>query len=224
MATPLSRIIFRLVRWVKRRAGLDRPSTIGELIASSPSATFWKIANTQPGVCGCWQICHRDADSDLVITLISLQQLREDLGQLHRGNLSASRTAFSRQLSGYLVSQGGLSALQISHIFVVLWRTRNPSAQRRGKNGKFYRASLVRPLVAVPGDFQGVSNAWTNGDRYAFRVAEAIGKRLLRLEEGRLNTWEELVNAIDWSEWLEVYLKQFLGPSHVFQPKNVKAP
>jgi hypothetical protein len=159
----------------------------------------------------------------LIITLTSLAQLREDLA-LERGlkrNTDFIRAnngqSFHAQLSAYLESQGGLNPIHISHVFIVSWRSRIPR-KLKGKGDR--RAYTIKPLGAFPCDLQGVTNAYASGDRYATRIAEVIARRLIRMQGSNLNSWESLVNAVDWIEWLGFYAQKTIGEHHVLQPKK----
>jgi len=217
-AGTLSNFIRRLFNWMRRTLGSPKFQAPGTLEGRSTRATLWRVVSTEPGVSACWWLCHQDATADLVINLINLVQLREDSG---RGNLYRRSTDsvyvpgkqhFSAELEAYCQSQGGLDPRFLSHIFVVIWRSRVAV----GDNRRY----LVQPLAAIPGDLQGVTGAWSSGDRYAMRITEAIAKRLLRTQPTALVTWQEIVNKIDWLEWLEAYAKQGLGQSHVLQPRH----
>lgn len=205
---------------MRRSLGLQQPRPLGTLEGVSDRATLWRVPNDEPGVTVCWWICHQDADADLVVTLINLAQLSTDAGQrrLYRRATDpiriTSQRRFSTELNDYCQGQGGLDARFVSHIFVVAWRSRIPAGDRRGY--------LVRPLAAIPADLQGVTNAWSSGDRYALRITEVIARRLLRTEGSTLNSWKEIIEGIDWLNWLEFYSQHALGKSHVLQPRRFR--
>ncbi|MDX2215498.1 MAG: hypothetical protein SFY66_19700 [Oculatellaceae cyanobacterium bins.114] len=219
--SPIDRLIRRLLRWMRRSLGVEQPHKPSGIIeARTERATLWRAFSDEPGVCSYWQICHEDASSDLAISIISVAQLREDLGRgSDRLPSSATRpgSKFKDEFEIYLKSIGGLDSRFISHIFVVAWRSRIP--RKRSKAGE--RPSyLVRPIAAIPGDFQGISNAWASGDRYAIKIAEVIAKRLLRMTPTESVGWEEIINGVQWLDWLEFYAARALGKSHVFQPRR----
>lgn len=215
--TPLQRIISRILQWARRSLGMQQPRNPGTLEGVCDRATLWRVPSDDAGVVVCWWLCHRDASADLVISLINLAQLREDAGrgQLYRRATDpihiTGQRPFSAELDTYFESQGGLNAAFVSHIFVVAWRSRIPSGS--------HRRYLVRPAAALPCDLQGVTNAWSGGDRYALKITEVIARRLLRTH-GTLNTWQEIVEKIDWLEWLDFYAKHALGDTHVLQPRR----
>lgn len=219
-STQLQQLIRRVLRWIRRSLGLRHPQRLGTLEGVSDRATLWRVPNEEPGVAVCWWICHQDASADLVITLINLAQLSADAGQrrLYRRATDpiciTSQRRFSAQLNDYCQDQGGLDARFVSHIFVVAWRSRIPSGDRR--------SYLVRPLAAIPGDLQGVTNAWSSGDRYAIKITEMIARRLLRTEGSSLNSWQDIIEGIDWLEWLEFYSQCALGKSHTLQPRRYR--
>jgi hypothetical protein len=196
----------------------------GILAASSDRATLWRVESSEPGVVGCWWICHQDASADLVITSISIAQWREDLGRgrsdrRSSGSIGFSKSGFRTNLESYLELQGGLDSRFISHVFVVAWRSRVPHT-RKNRDGTEHRDYLVRPLGGFPGDFQGLTNAWSSGDRHLLKVSEVIARRLLRIKAGNLHSWEAIINQIDWLEWLSAYTKKAIGEKHVLQPRK----
>ncbi|MGG6295278.1 hypothetical protein ACQ4M4_12885 [Leptolyngbya sp. AN02str] len=193
----------------------------GFLEAYTKRATLYRVPSSEPGVVTSWWICHSDAHSDLVLSLISISQLREDFGRgaeyrrdadpfsLRRG------PSFKQQLSDYLESSGGLDTRQISHIVVVAWRSRIPS-RLKGER----RAYLARPLAVIPADLVGMTFAWAAGDNYAIVIVRAMAKRTLYLAPARYQAWVDLVDATDWLALLESYaLKAFKG-NHVLQPRR----
>jgi hypothetical protein len=68
---------------------------------------------------------------------------------------------------------------------------------------------------------QGLSNAWTAGDRYAIKIAQVIARNALRAEARPGADWEDAVNQIDWLDWLDTCAKRALGESHVLQPQKI---
>ncbi|HEY9621558.1 MAG TPA: hypothetical protein V6C78_14445 [Crinalium sp.] len=218
------RFIRRFLRWVRKHLGLEQPSPSRTLEGISSCATLWRLPSSEAGVVDCWQICHRAAASDLVISLLSVARLREDVAEqrLYRRSTDpirlVSRRSFRQDFSRYLESQGGLDARFISHIVVVAWKSRIPTPME----GSDRRRYLVRPVVAIPADLQGMSFAWTSGDRYASKMVELIARRVLKMEALSFRSWDEIVNSLDWIEWLDWYAKQFLGPSHVLQPAKTQ--
>lgn len=217
----LHRFIARFTRWLRRQLGLEQLKPPGTLEGKSDRATLWRINSDEPGVVCCWWICHQDASADLVVSVISIAQLREDLGRGRSYRRSTdpiriSQSNFRASLEAYLELQGGLDMRFISHVFAVAWRSRVPHI-RTDRGGSERRDYLVRPLGGFPGDFQGLTNAWASGDRHALRIAEVIARRLLRTQSN-LHSWESIVDRIDWLEWLDFYAKKSLGATHVLQP------
>lgn len=150
--------------------------------------------------------------------------MREDFGlrgHYYRRNSDpiriSGRKPFRAELEEYLEACGGLDAQFVSHIFVVAWKGRIPTPV--GGSGD-RRAYLVRPVVAIPCDLQGLSGAWACGDRYALRIGEVIARRLLRIRDDATSTWEEAVNAVPWLDWLEFYAQAALGKNHILQPRR----
>jgi hypothetical protein len=88
-----------------------------------------------------------------------------------------------------------------------------------GADGKEYRAFLVRPVASVPCDLQGF-NAWASGNRYGERIAQNIARQLLNRSVTYLASWEEIVNGIDWVDWLNAHAQKAFGVNHVLQPRR----
>lgn len=166
----------------------------------------------------CWWICHSRASSDLIISAISLAQLREDLatqkGHHYQRNSDpvrfSGKSEFSQQLEAYL-SPYGVDPRHVTHIFTVSWRSRLLTNQ-----GGDRRSYAVRSIASIPGDFVGTSFLSSSENRAITRITEAIARRLLKLPE----PWEKRINEIDWLDLLEYCAKEVLGRTHVLQQRR----
>jgi hypothetical protein len=213
------------LRWIRRQFGFEpvrQPP--GTLEGSTELATLYRVASTESGVCCCYWICHRYADADLVISLISIAQLREDLALQHPYRRKSDpirftgHSSFRKELETFLETQGGLDSRFISHIFIAVWRNRIPTTST--VNERRVQHYLVHPMGAFPVDFQSVSVAWSSGNRYAIKITEAIAHKLLRINHDSLVSWQERVTNLEWLELLDYCAKKVFGKEHVLQPRK----
>lgn len=212
----LSGLVRRLLSWIRAVGHSPEPTPPGIKAATTPDATLWKLNSREPGVVSAWWVVHRDARQDLAIALINIAVLREDLARNdpRRGSdplRITSRSTFRAELNRYLAEDAKLNLTAITHIFVVTWQGRQPDDRHRYP---------VEPICAIPCDLQGLTFAWTAGDRYASRITEAMARQLLKLKTRRGESWEFFVSQINWVGWLEDYARMSFGQNHVLQPKK----
>lgn len=209
-------LVQRLLNWLRSIGRAPEPTPPGTRIAATVDCTLWRLNSTEPGVVAAWWVVHRGASRDLAIALINVAQLREDLARNdpRRGTdalLLTSRAAFRAELNRYLAQDSGLRRESITHIFVAAWQGRTPNAAKQYQ---------VSPICAIPCDLQGLSFAWTAGDRFAVAITEAMARQLLRLQVRHGESWEGFVNRIDWAGWLADYARRQFGENHVLQPRR----
>lgn len=212
----ISRLIERLINWLRTIGHSPEPTPPGIKTASTPDATLWKLNSREPGVVAAYWVVHRDAARDLAIALINIAVLREDLARNDPRSGSdplriTSRSTFRAELNRYLAEDNQINLTAITHIFVVTWQGRQPDERHRYP---------VAPICAIPCDLQGLTFAWTAGDRYASNITEAMAKQLLRLRTRQGESWEFFVSRINWVGWLDSYAKMRFGPNHVLQPRK----
>ena len=192
----------------------------------SDRGALFSLDCDRPGVVSFWKLVHKSATSDLLVVLISLRQLQEDLAQqrLHDSEAPAYRhwrRAFEVELSAQLENQSHVDG---THIFLVAWVSRAATKQRVDRDGRVHRFTATECSHAIICDLQGVTFAWAGENGYARKIVEVIAKRLLKLDYRQAsNTWEDVIRHIDWIVWLEAYVQEAIGRTHVLQPPKYKS-
>lgn len=224
MSNALERFVQQVLRWIRKQFTTESDQPPGELEKQTTNASLYRVPNDESGVCCCYWVRHQAAQEDLVFSLISLQQLRQDIAFKHPYRRTSdpvrftSKSAFQRELDTYLESQGGLDTASISHIFVAAWRSRTKTIRKVGdRRTEFY---LVRPLCAIPADMQGATFAWGAGDRYAIEITKAIALKTLRISHSQKASWGKKIDGIDWLEQLDFCATKVFGKSHILQPRS----
>lgn len=226
--TKLPRFIRRIFRKMRKFLGIgpaDKP--IGKLEFATDFATLWHVASDDSGIVDCWQICHEDADFDLVLSLLSIPQLREDIAFKGKHYYQRStdpiritgKKPFNAELEEYMQDCGGLDVRQISHIVVVVLRSQTSQRFHAGTSREF-RRYLTYPLLAFPCDLVGVSFAWTTGNRYASAIVKGMAKSLLKIKRVKSLSWEDQIRGVDLIDLLERYSNKAFGEGHVLQPRK----
>lgn len=213
-------LLKRLTRWFLRSAGIKfKPTATSIFVDRTNLATLHKVDSGQPGVIATWSICHQYSDRDLILSMISLRQLREDLATKHAyaratDPLRIKARTFSEDLNKFLQAHGGLEARLTTHIFVVVWRGKVAigSNERR-----FY---TVTPVCSIPGDLAGGTFGWQPENRVALKIAEVLAKKMLRVSHTSTAHWHSRIDGVDWLEQLEAAAQRALGTEHVLQPRK----
>lgn len=220
--------IKNLLKLLKRLLGakleLPRLQKLEEYYADG-SAVFRLHDPTIPGAVDLWRIDRHDASGQFFICVINIEQLRAELGQQRasRGDRSQSRAGrIADMLESQLSAQAHIMA---THLWITGW---SYSRLKLDKSGRTYRSSELGDVSCIAADLQGVGGAIT-GDRYPIRFARKIAFRLAERIDRRdnplkCNTWEEIVKAINWRDWLEGYARARGGihPEHILQPPRAR--
>lgn len=209
----------QFVRWVRGLFGAGESSPTRVVVEShfTNNAALYRFHESRvPGCVDCWKLVRSEGSSgDWLLVLINLAAMRQEVGERRHGRGNGLEFWQNELASGIEAQFDAQSQVAATHLVFIGWVKEHRYTDR---NGRSYRRPRVEFVGLWACDLQGAGGP-IRGDRYACHICEVIAKRLLRLET-KWNTWEEVVNAIPWLEWLEFYAQHTIHKDHVLQPKK----
>lgn len=201
--------------WTQPKEDEESP---GELVDVATHAILFKIENEAPGVVLSYLVRSQEAPQDLLFTLMSLALLKEDFARgremrrLSDPFFLIREREFDDQLEEYLEGYGYLNRWHISHLIVLVWRSRK-QYQRDKRDGW-----AIYPILVIPGDLQGLHFA--AGDRYAKQVTLDLAKIALTKTPGQYYKWRQIILAYPWVRAADAIARARIGKSHILQPRG----
>lgn len=173
-----------------------------------------------PGLIALW-VCESESSSrDCLILVANLSQLRQWLFQLqkHPGELPEQRS-FRRALEvkARAAIREQYPRIAATHLFMV-GAVQHQAISR--PHGDFRQLDCTGAwLVDLVGD-----HLYYGQNAIAYRTTRSIAFKVLKISDGRLNTWEEIIFGADmpWLSWLEQFSRAHLkSKNHVIQPPKM---
>lgn len=207
-----------LVRWLRSLAGsTDDPGL--RILARydfDKCGLFRLQDDAIPGAIDYWRINRYDCPRQFFILLLSKQLLASEGQAFDSARLQPYQRRWALSLERQIQAQAHIAA---THYWVTGWVSQRTKLDARGRA---YQAPEISDLHLLAADLQGFSGILV-GDAHALRIARKIAFRLAERLDSRddplkHNSWEEIVRAIDWQQWLEGYCRSTIGSGHVLQP------
>lgn len=221
--------LYSFVRWLRGKATDERPRYVRRYSSKDGKTTLLLLSQSSsefPGVVSIWWVENADAENDYPFVLCNLAQIREELGQKGAGDRMASTTdtpgisefqrLFEVKAKQEIHAQRHILG---SHLLIIGAISKAPTRTRFVNNQvRHYRyLDFVHCVVAnLQRDSWQVRNLGANDD--AEKIIARLMMRVLVLEGGPLNSWEELLWGVDWVVWLDHFAVERLGPTHVTRP------
>lgn len=221
--------ITRLVQWLKSSLGF-RPSVSQvcklEEFFTDKIALYRLSDPTLPGCVALWRFDHQDINRSFFICVINLAKYHDDVGTtasdadathqtIIRSFTASSGPSLADSIQTQLDAQVDILG---THLWITGWRR---NSTRIDSQGRYYPTSLLSKVQVLKCDLQGVAGYLT-GDRYAHRLTRIIAYQIAKIVPKDGATWEQIVNLVNWYEWLEAYAHSKYGihPEHILQPRR----
>lgn len=212
-------------------AGVDELPGIPRIPENDPPrrAKIFEIDISHPGTVRAWLVRHQNPrQSDLVIDLVSVAQLRQDFaaGRMWRRSVDpfqmSSDRDFNDQLDDYLGRKAmpRLAQFNTTHLVLVFWRSRQIRELAPGRR----RGYTIRRVEDIPCDLQNGRcdfGGQVPGDRYAIMISFSLALGIARFADvADESRWAELAEGWDWYSQIDRRAKDVFTPSHQMQPRH----
>lgn len=217
----LSQFLQWLVSLIERLNSKPVARVTGDRLMESKHGVLLQLNTDEPGVIAQYKIIDSRAADDLLISLIGVAQYKEDAGRLYSYKRSTDplpirvNSAFNTEFAEFCKTHGCRRVL-ITHVLYVAWQSRiirSAPGRKKKTEGEKRRSSqrsyIIRPIIVLPCDLQGVRPLV--GDRAALRIVRAVATSVFKLD---CEDWAECVSRVDWRDWVATGAKKVLGSKH----------